>query len=198
MAVLVVGGDARGAGKTALVCGVISALRDFAWVGVKVTAHAHADASPGVNSPGYDSPVWEELAAGWGSDTARYLEAGARRAFLLAARDAELGERLNELHALVGPEANLIFESNRVLRYLRADLCLAIEPCEGEAGKPSFALVEKAKDATVRRCAHDGGEGFLRGARPVFELEDFERISAPMRQWLREGLSRLGPGRSQA
>ena len=50
MAIIVVGGSNRGAGKTALVCGLIAALPEFHWIAVKVTDHDH----------GQPSPIWEE------------------------------------------------------------------------------------------------------------------------------------------
>ena len=37
MAVIVVGGGGRGAGKTALVCGLMRALPEIAWTAMKVT-----------------------------------------------------------------------------------------------------------------------------------------------------------------
>jgi hypothetical protein len=190
MAVVVVGGGARGVGKTALVCGVISALPEFAWIAVKVSNHTHSDLAP----------IYEEIAdgeaagqrsgggnpgSGEEADTARYLAAGAWRAFLVSASDAEFEERLRGLETRVGPKANLIFESNRVLRHVRADVCLAIEA--DAARKPSFALVEMARQAKVRRAGRAGDE-FMPGAEAVFQLAEFARISEPMRTWLRERL----------
>ncbi len=42
MAILVVGGSRKDIGKTALVCAIISAFRDFDWTAVKITAHDYA------------------------------------------------------------------------------------------------------------------------------------------------------------
>jgi hypothetical protein len=178
MAIIVVGAAARKSGKTSLVCGLIVALPKFAWIAVKITTHPHT------NLP----PIYEETAAGQGIDTARYLAAGARRAFLVSAPESELASRLRELRALAGPEANLIFESNRVLRHLQPDLCLAIEPESDSQPKSSFALLEPEAHATVRRIRPGAIEKQTDGAQPVFELADFERISEPMRRWLRERL----------
>ena len=75
MAIIVVGGSSRGVGKTALVCGLIASLPEFRWTAVKITGHKH----------GKPEPVWEETTAGQGSDTARYLAAGARWALLVSA-----------------------------------------------------------------------------------------------------------------
>ncbi len=190
MAIVVVGGNGRGVGKTALVCGVVAALKEFEWTAIKVTTHAHSSLA----RIGEENAPVEETAAGQGTDTARYLAAGARRAFLVSALDAELGKRLRELEELVGPEANLIFESNRVLGHLRACVCLAIEPEPGSARKPSFALVEQEKRVTVRRAGSGEEEKFLPGANPVFQLKDFARIPASMQQWLRD---RLTAGRNR-
>ncbi|HEY1647557.1 MAG TPA: hypothetical protein VGF96_06235 [Terracidiphilus sp.] len=183
MAIVVVGGGARGIGKTALVCGLIAALPEFRWVAVKITSHVHSDLAA----------VREESAAEQGTDTGRYLAAGARRAFLVSALDAELGERLREFETLAGPQAHFIFESNRIVRLLRADLCLAIEGEAGAQRKPSFALVEREKDATVRRAEPGGEEMLFNGAQPEFLLRDFARISEPMREWLRERINSAAP-----
>ena len=62
-------------GKTALVCGLIAALPEFFWTAVKISSHFH----------GRGEAVWEEATPGNGTDTARYLAAGARRALLATA-----------------------------------------------------------------------------------------------------------------
>jgi hypothetical protein len=178
MAVLVVGGNGRGVGKTALVCGLIRALPEFSWMAVKITNHAHGDWPA----------LYEEAAAGQGTDTGRYLAAGARRAFLVTAGDGDFGERLSELRKFLGPEPNLIFESNRILRFLEPDLCVAIEPEASTPRKSSFSLVEREKHASVRRARNGSAGQFLPGPQPVFELAEFERLSEPMRRWLRERL----------
>jgi hypothetical protein len=215
MAVVVAGGSGRGVGKTALVCGVIAALPEFGWVAVKITSHRYAglpsvyeelhseESNPaelgsrelaaeecaGEESNEEESGAGES--AGMGSDTVRYLAAGARRAFLVTATDDDFDERLSDLRRLLGAEANLIFESNRVLRFLVPDLCLAVEPEADAFLKPSYFLLEREKDASVRRAAKGSAEQLQPGTQPVFELAEFERLSEPMQQWLRE---RLNPG----
>ena len=81
MAVIVVGGGGRGAGKTALVCGLMRALPEISWTAVKITTHEH----------GNSTPIWEETAPGDTTDTARYLAAGARRALLVTASEERWG-----------------------------------------------------------------------------------------------------------
>jgi hypothetical protein len=181
VAIVVVGGGGRSAGKTALVCGIIAALPEFEWTAVKITRHGHGDFEP----------IHEETVPGQGTDTARYLGAGARRAFLLTADDGELPQRLSELKEKLGAASHVIFESNRILNHLRPDLCVAIDSGIDAAQKPSFRLVEQQMHAVVRL---DERGRFERGlelpvAKPVFHLAAFECISLPMREWLRERLN---------
>ena len=59
MAIIVVGGSSKGAGKTALVCGLIEALAEFQWTAIKITTEDH----------GQPTPIWEETAASEETDT---------------------------------------------------------------------------------------------------------------------------------
>jgi hypothetical protein len=176
MAIIVVGGSGRGAGKTALVCGLIRALPEFAWTAVKITSHGHGRARP----------VFEETAAGQGTDTARYLTAGACRALMVTAGDDALGPIVQRILGECAPPDCLIFESNRVLRYLRPDLCLAAASSPKGERKPSFALVEERMDAMVELAGHDH---VVASGKIAFHLASLERISPPMTAWVRERLT---------
>jgi hypothetical protein len=176
MAIVVVGGSSRGVGKTALVCGLIAALPEFRWIAVKITSHEH----------GNPRPLWEESNAGQGTDTSRYLAAGAGRALLLTAQPDELGpvvcpwlQSLREQE----PLAHVIFESNRVVECVQPDLCLVVAENSRQDCKPSFSIVERQKHATVAQARQDS---VIAGAKPVFQLAAFEHISPEMLAWLRE------------
>ena len=175
MPVIVIGGSGRNVGKTSLVCGVISALPEFRWIAVKITSHEH----------GVAEPVWEERDAGQGTDTARYLAAGAQRAFLVTTEDAELPIRIAELQAKIGPDAHLIFESNRIVEWMQPDVCLAAQGADEGEVKPSWARFAQRADATVVRGDCDATTA---GEKPLFRMADLAQVSAPMRQWLRERL----------
>src|SRR5580658_474623 len=150
MAIIVVGGSSRGAGKTALVCGLISALQEFHWTAVKITTHDH----------GQRMPIWEEMQPGDGTDTARYLAAGAARAFLATPRtrvqasEPDLRSTLDELWPNFGRGTNLIFESNRVVHHVRPNVCLMIQAVPNRElplpqRKPSFIAAVGHADAVV-------------------------------------------------
>jgi len=182
MAIVVVGGSHRGVGKTALVCGLIAALPEYRWIAVKITSDNH----------GKPTPVWEETEAGHGTDTARYLAAGAVRAFLITASHDEMEQRLAELERITGPEHNVIYESNRVVDFVRPDICLLVDELAGEeAAKPSFLRFAANADAMVSQASCDSvsDDSVIAGsgvARPRFLLVAFERIPSQMAEWLRQ------------
>jgi hypothetical protein len=176
MAIIVVGGAARGAGKTALICGLMRAMPEQRWTAVKITTHAH----------GHSEPVYEEKVAGQGTDTGRYLAAGAGCSLLVTANESGLGAIVAKILDERAANPHFIFESNSVLNYLRPDLCLAVARSLTGERKPSFEMVERCADATVGLGGHDH---VIEGAPIHFHLASLERISPTMCAWLR---GRLG------
>jgi hypothetical protein len=175
MAVIVVGGSSKGAGKTALMCGLLAALPEFGWTAVKITTHAH----------GKPEPVWEETESGQGTDTARFLAAGAHRAFLVTAGRHDLALQLRQLLARLGSGAHILFESNRIMAHLEPNLCLALEADPRIKRKPSLRMLSHKINAQVALAGHD----FVSAAAPpFFHLAELDRISAPMQRWLRDHL----------
>jgi len=175
MAMIVVGGGGRGAGKTALICGLLRALPESNWTAVKITTHAHRHAET----------IYEELLAGEATDTSRYLAAGAKCALLVTADEGELGNILEQVFKEHARSGNLIFESNSVLRYVRPQLCFAVATSLTGERKPSFEIVERCADATVALGGHDH---VIPGAQIHFHLKSLESISPTMRSWVREKL----------
>ena len=105
MAVLVIAGSGRGAGKTAVGCALIAALPELSWMAVKVSPHEH-DTGRG---------LWEELDLHSEKDTGRYLAAGTRRAFLISGvEDSQVAELLLEARGRSSQCDALLVESNRV------------------------------------------------------------------------------------
>jgi hypothetical protein len=186
--IIVVGGGGRGAGKTALVCGLMRALPEIAWTAVKITTHGH--------ERGQDktTPIWEETAPGEGTDTARYLAAGARRALLVTASEDGLGPIVEQIlkeqsRASGVTPSGIIIESNSVLRHLRPDVCLCAATSPWAEQKASFDLLMEHLDATVELAAHDH---IIEAEKITFRLASLERVSPTMLDWLRERLGNTG------
>ncbi|HEX3893722.1 MAG TPA: hypothetical protein VHW46_14190 [Terracidiphilus sp.] len=176
MPTVAIGGSGQKVGKTSLICGLIAALPECPWTAVKITSHDH----------GLLEPVWEETQAGHGTDTARYLAAGARRALLVTKRNGEIPEA--ELRLALGEDHWLIFESNQVQTFHEPDVILALIAAGDTESKPSFAAVVQRADAFV--CAGSGpGLTQLDGTRPVFVLPNLHPIAPELIAWLRARLA---------
>jgi hypothetical protein len=188
MAVIIVGGSGRGVGKTALVCGLLAALPEFRWTAVKVTRHAH----------GQPEPVWEDTGPGSaeGTDTARYLAAGAERALLATLPDfdspggRDLSPFLARLGAMLGAGASVIFESNTIAQHVAADLRLRVYEGQNRLAahsrpKLSFIAATPFADALVMRSDADRILAEDHAPRTVFQLASLDRVSPEMLAWLR-------------
>jgi hypothetical protein len=179
VAIVVVGGSGRNVGKTALICGLIAGLTEFRWIAVKISMHDH----------GKQKTVWEETATRNGTDTARYLAAGAERSLLVTAEDDELGAAVRQITGSQRPETHLIFESNQVLNYLQSDLCIGVlgdwETEEATEMKPSFKPFLRRADALLSPT----GEAILPEgfdpAKPVFRQASPGRAPEEMLSWIR-------------
>lgn len=139
-AVLVaVGGEHRKAGKTALVCAILRGLPQLRWTAVKI-GHRHA---------GLRWSILETRERSQGSDTGRYLSAGAERAFWVQAETQELPEAAAALRETIAGE-NAIVESNSLVEWVRPDLFLMVLGAGAHETKASALRQLARADAFVR------------------------------------------------
>ena len=164
--VIVVGGHTRSIGKTQLVCDVISAFPHSNWIAGKITQYGHGvcaqngencDCAPTEHVCALD---WETH-AGTGTDSSRFLAAGARRSFWLRTKQGFLAEGLPLLRRAledVRVHSNremptLIVESNSLLQFLKPSLYFAvIDPAKGDFKDSARAALDRA-DALVLRAS---------------------------------------------
>jgi len=189
VAIVVVGGSTKDIGKTALVCGVIAALRDFAWTAVKITGHNYESeaTSSRTASESTDSTVWEEVNAGRTTDTARYLAAGARRALLVTRHGPEVP--LTEIRLAIEGDQNILFESNRIINVVKPDVCFALVGGWGTERKPSFVRLLSKADALVTLGTVELESAEVPAGIPRFELQSLNHLTPEMVNWLRSRLS---------
>jgi hypothetical protein len=142
MSLVVVGGHTRNIGKTSVVTGLIAALPKYNWTAMKITQHGHgicsAAGEPCDCAVEYDHPyaISEESAPG-GSDSARFLAAGARRSFWLRTAVGQLGHAAAVIRQIVESSENLIVESNSILQFWKPDLYLVVVDFETQDFKDS-------------------------------------------------------------
>jgi hypothetical protein len=143
--IIVIGGQCRNVGKTALVVDVIRAFPECGWLAIKITPH-HALSD---DSAGYRFRA--ETDRSGHSDSSRFLAAGAARSFLLEARRAHLEEAMAELRTLMNGAENVIIESNAVLDYVSANLAiLVLDPRRRDFKASARRLLEIADGFVLR------------------------------------------------
>jgi len=154
VALVVIGGHSRSVGKTSVVSGLISALRDSNWTAVKITQYGHgicsANGAPCDCTTGdYSWAISEEHDRSSESDTSRFLVAGAARALWVRTEQGRLAEAMPSLRAKIADAGNVIMESNSVLRFLRPDLYLTIvDPATGDFKNSAREFLDRA-DAVI-------------------------------------------------
>ncbi len=131
MALIVIGGHSRSVGKTSVVAGLIAALPEYNWTALKITQYGHGICSMN-GEPCHcatDDHSWaisEELDRSGGSDTSRFLAAGAARAWWVRTEQGRLAEAMPAVRGKLAEAGNTILESNSILRFLRPDLYLTV------------------------------------------------------------------------
>jgi len=175
MPAVVVGGSARHVGKTSLICSLIAGFPRCPWTAIKITRHEH----------GKPAPVWEETEPGQGTDTARYLAAGARRALLVTGLDGTISTA--QLQIAIAEDRWLIFETNQIPFLDKADLVLAVAGSLETQSKPSFAEVLRRADAIVY-TGSGLGPSLPDSAQPVFVQPDPRHLPLELIDWMRKRL----------
>jgi hypothetical protein len=169
---IVVGGHTRSIGKTQLVCDVIAAFPKVYWVAGKITQYGHGvcaqngencDCAPDDHVCALD---WESN-ADMGTDSARFLAAGAKRSFWLRTKQGYLAEgmpilrmALKEIEGDENPEQKkaLIVESNSLMQFVKPSLYFAVIDPMKEDFKESAQVALDRASALVLRGGMDGDE----------------------------------------
>lgn len=201
---VVVGGHTRSIGKTQLVCDIIAALPQAGWIAGKITQYGHGVCAQ--NGRDCDCAPDEHVCAiDWetqrdtGTDSARFLAAGAHRSFWLRTKQGFLAEglpllraALREVESAQGDSLNVIVESNSLLHFLKPSLYVAVLDSSKPDFKESARLVlDRADVYLFRRGLEDSGpsappwnmvpERFLR-EKPSFLQREGDPLPEPLFQ----------------
>lgn len=189
---IVVGGHTRSIGKTQLVCDLIAALPHARWTAGKITQYGHGVCAQ--NGENCDcAPTEHAVALEWesaeapltksGSDSARFLQAGAVHAFWLRTKQGWLAEGMPLLRdALLQAETwrepanrsgikpllnsdasadaaedglNVIIESNSLLQFVKPSLYVTVLDAGREDFKDSARQMLDRADVLVFRRGLD-------------------------------------------
>lgn len=127
MKLVMVGGHTRNIGKTSVVEGIIRGLPEMNWTAVKITQFGHGvcstDGKPcGCVVSECQFAMSEERETNSGTDTARFLAAGARRSLWLRTRQGDLSAGLPSLTEAIENDEFVIVESNSLRQFLKPAL----------------------------------------------------------------------------
>ena len=168
---VVVGGHTRSIGKTQLVCDIIAAFPKTDWIAGKITQYGHGVCAQ--NGEDCDcAPTEHVCALDWeshfdsGTDSARFLAAGAKRSFWLRTKQGYLAEgmpllrqALEEVALRQGSgqasessrEMAVILESNSLLQFVKPSLYFAVIDPQREDFKESAQIALDRAHALVLR-----------------------------------------------
>jgi hypothetical protein len=158
MAIVVVGGHSRSVGKTSVVASLIARLPERNWTACKITQFGHGFCS--ANGEPCDCQTDEHTIAisaerdpDTGTDSARFLAAGARRSLWVRTRIGSLADAMPRIRKEIEASENIIFESNSLLQFLRPDLYLTVLDHTTADFKDSARLYLDRADAVLLRAS---------------------------------------------
>jgi len=184
VAIVVVGGHSRSVGKTSVVAGLISALREYEWTAVKITQYGHgvcsANGAPcDCATADHSCAISEEKDRGGDSDTSRFLVAGAERALWVRTEQGRLAEAMPALRKRLDQSRHVILESNSVLKFLRPDLYLTVlDPSTEDFKTSAREFLDRAGAVILHDSSGTGAAWQGVSLKPVAERPVF-RITPP-------------------
>jgi len=160
MAIVVVGGHSRSVGKTSVAAAIIARLPEMHWTAFKITQFGHgfctANGEPcDCQTDEHTVAVSEERDLASGTDSARYLAAGAVRSFWVRTRIGNLAAAMPRLRKELAAAENAIVESNSILGFLRPDLYLSVLDHATADFKDSARLFLDRADALLVRAGSE-------------------------------------------
>ena len=192
MAIVVVGGHTRNIGKTSVVAGLIQALPERRWTAIKITQFGHGVCSANGEpcdcaTADHTVAISEERDRESGTDTSRYLVAGAVRSFWVRTRQGELSDAMGRVRELLAGSENAIVESNSVLRFLQPDVSLSVLDPSISDFKPSAMRYLDRVDALIVPVGAVFAEGW--GGVSLRMIEEKRRFTFAAPEYCSAGLA---------
>jgi hypothetical protein len=204
LAVVVVGGHTRNIGKTSVVAGLIARLPELRWSAFKITQYGHgfctADGKP-CQCQTEDACVAVNLERNpaSGTDTSRFLAAGAERSIWVRTRIGTLSGAMPRISQELSQSENAILESNSILEFLEPDLYLTVlDPSVADFKDSARRYLDRAdavllaSDIAVAADWPVIDPGIL-SDKPRFSIEPPLYVSDDLVEFVRARLTRLAP-----
>ena len=203
MAIIVIGGHSKNIGKTGAVCGLICAMHERRWTAIKITQCRHGVCSANgepcdCEIADHTVAISEEGSRTTGTDSSRYLAAGAERSLWVRTREGQLAEAMPRIRTEISQAENVILESNSVLRFLQPDIyAIVLDPKVADFKASTLRYLDRA-DA-ILLCGEMLGEPKWKGVSlkliehtPKFEVAPPTYCSAEFTSFVSQTLDRVG------
>lgn len=203
MKMVVVGGNSREVGKTAVVAGLIRALPHYNWTAIKLTQYGHGICS--VDGKDCDCApeehpfaVTEETDRSGESDTSRFLVAGARRALWVRVRMGMLETVLPALRQAIAGEDSVILESNSILRFYQPNVYLTVlDPTRRDFKESARQFLDRADGILVLgdglgQAAWEGVALDIIRQKPIFPISPSQYVTPEIAAFVEQRLVSAG------
>ncbi|MEK6285520.1 MAG: hypothetical protein AABO57_07250 [Acidobacteriota bacterium] len=209
MKLVMVGGHTRNLGKTSVVAGIIRALPEFNWTAVKITQFGHGICSVNGEACGcavseHLFSITEERRKDTGTDTARFLAAGARRSLWVRTKQGDLAAALPAFREKIEGDEFIIVESNSLRRFITPQLYLQVLDTSNPDFKLSAQQMFELSDAYILVSRPDHSPVLANTAllaremqknKPCFTVKEEDRfISEEVIEFVRSKLAVGAPG----
>ncbi len=199
---VVVGGHARNVGKTSVVAGLIRKMRDRRWTALKITQYGNevcanhtGAAACGCEPAGGEEFELSEEYEKSGTDSGRFLAAGAERSFWLRAPSGELPRAAGMVRKILAQSEHVIVESNSVVELVTPDVFLMVLDFTCEDFKASsLRLMDRADGFVVidRGISAPLWEEVARGrwdTKPRFLVKPPHYVTAEVVEFVKSGMA---------
>jgi len=197
---VVVGGHTRNIGKTSVVAGLISALPEVRWTALKITQYGHDvcsnDGSPcecAAPDPDHPFAITEETDRESGTDTSRFLAAGAGRSYWVRTATGELGHALPAVRRILADSEHVIAESNSLLQFIKPDVYLVVLDFTADDFKATTLRFVDRADAVIVIDHGEAQPAWSGVAGKLWQLKPRFHVQPP--QWVTEDIAALVRGR---
>jgi hypothetical protein len=206
MPIIVIGGHTRSVGKTSVVAGLITALPGFHWTALKITQYGHGVCS--ANGEACDCAtadhswaVSEERDRSGGSDTSRFLVAGADHSWWVRTQQGHLAEALPRIRKILAASENAIIESNSILSFVKPDLYLTVlDPQTADFKTSAQSYLDRADGVLLHSVEGSESPAWKQVSlkpvidRPMFAIRPPNYVTPEVVEFVR---ARLGPAGSR-
>ena len=200
MPLLVIGGHSRNVGKTSVVAGLISALREFDWTALKITQYGHGICSANGKAchcatADHMWAVTEERDRSGDSDTSRFLVAGAAHSWWVRTQQGHLDEAMPRVRQILAGVKNAIIESNSVLGFVKPDLYLTVlDPSTKDFKTSAQKFLEQADAILLHKPAESAARWDRVSLeaisdRPTFPIQPPDYVTSDVVNFVREHMN---------